>query len=58
MSLIQLYVASEIGRDVVSTLGELGVLQIRDVSEEGDGILRPKNAQMHKANTYKAQCRC
>lgn len=40
MSLTQLYISNEIGREVISSLGEIGELQFRDVSIKSMSLRR------------------
>ena len=39
MSLTQLYMSNEIGREIVSALGEIGLMDFRDVSDVSYSLL-------------------
>jgi V-type H+-transporting ATPase subunit a len=54
MSLTQLYIANEIGREVVSALGELGIMDFRDVSISLD----PENQEMEASVMELDGARC
>lgn len=54
MSLTQLYIANEIGREVVSALGELGIMDFRDVSISLD----PDNQEMEASVMELDGARC
>lgn len=48
MSMVQLFVSNEIGREVVTALGELGLCQFRDVSHRS--ITTTAACPMHRAD--------
>ena len=54
MSLTQLYISNEIGRDVVSALGEVGEVQFRDVCTSIQSVSRPQQYCHHLPHFIKA----